>query len=51
MFSSRYVKNGDEQTIETISMNLDELLYFLRTIQNVNINLNLFIHIKKLFFF
>jgi len=29
------VKNGDEQTIETICMNVDELLYFLRTAQNV----------------
>lgn len=36
MFYLRYVKNGDEQTIETISMNVDELLYFLRTVQNVN---------------
>ncbi len=30
------MKNGDEQTIETICMNVDELLYFLRTVQNVS---------------
>ena len=32
----KYVKDGDSQSIDTIAMNVDELLYFLRTIQNVN---------------
>ncbi|CAF1280178.1 unnamed protein product [Rotaria sordida] len=33
----KYVKNANEQTIETICMNINELLYFLRTVQNQNI--------------
>ncbi|CAF3309874.1 unnamed protein product, partial [Rotaria sp. Silwood2] len=33
----KYVENGDEQTIETICMNINELLYFLRTVQNQSI--------------
>ncbi|CAF2740797.1 unnamed protein product [Rotaria sp. Silwood2] len=33
----KYVKNGDEQTIETISMNANELLYFLQIVQNQTI--------------
>lgn len=36
MSSYRYVKNGHEKTIETISMNVDELLYFLQSVQNVS---------------
>jgi hypothetical protein len=32
----KYVKNGDEQTIETICMNTNELLYFLQIVQNVS---------------
>jgi hypothetical protein len=36
MSSFRYVKNGDEQTIDTIRMDVDELLYFLQNVQNVN---------------
>ena len=37
IFSSfRYVKNGDRQSIETISMTIEELLYFLRFVQNVS---------------
>ncbi|CAF4845348.1 unnamed protein product [Rotaria sp. Silwood1] len=33
----KYVENADEQTIETICMNINELLYFLQTVQNQNI--------------
>jgi hypothetical protein len=35
MSSFRYVKNTDQQTIETICMDVDELLYFLQNVQNV----------------
>ncbi|CAF3956430.1 unnamed protein product [Rotaria sp. Silwood1] len=33
----KYVKNVDQQTIDTICMNINELLYFLRTVQNQTI--------------
>ena len=36
----RYVKNGDEQTFETIRMNVDELLYFLQTVQDVSCSIS-----------
>ncbi|CAF0949612.1 unnamed protein product [Rotaria sordida] len=33
----QYVKNGHKQSMDTIRMNIDELLYFLRNIQNQTI--------------
>ena len=31
------MKTGDDQTFETIRMNVDELLYFLQTVQEVSL--------------
>jgi hypothetical protein len=39
----RHVKNGEEQTIETIYMNVDELLHFLQSVQNVSYSCILFV--------